>query len=837
MFYYLENLTTRSVSTVEKPWEYKDTVVPPELTDKKAYREWCMNPATRHMFLSGNEGLDAGRRINYKGEDSNPIHKCHGLVVDYDASNKFDNNMLEDIKSGKQKWPSEYAPSYIAETFTKGHLRVVWLFEAPVLMASEKHYKKFVSILDKKIKFNKWFSGFEAESLGDSSHYFIVGHSYRECRPDLAIKKNMLDKWSYEAANLVMSSLVEHKFKIPMEEVALEVERQFPNRWSGPFEVGARGVRFWDSDSQDTTGAQVTEHGMMAYSGEQAFLPWHKILGSQFVEKFEADKMAGIIDSIVLEYKKGAGSTTYWICKKEENGEEKWSSMNQSQVITYLKCAGFSNSLARGQTATEIDKILNQIHLTNTVTGAFPYIHYPHGKRFIEGEWRLNTSTARVWPPAPQGLFNSLQEGREYFSTIWSFLSNFFAPVQNDPRSSNIQLEFFLTWLQHAYRGYYKQEPQPGLILLMAGPQSAGKTFILQRIIAPLLGGSHGIKDVLGGKHTDLLTQYPVAYIDDMSQVVTADEHRRYSEQIKALVSDHKITFDGKWKTTGDTWWFGRVVVCMNDDASSLRMLPDLSVSMTGKVGMLLINRYREDGFRFNPDWKVTREQVEKELPFFARYLLDVWVPPDYLVNHGDPRYFLTPYKHPSLFQEAQERGIKHELFELLQEFMEDNVAATGDDYTGWTGTTTALIGTLSSGKYEQIMRKWTSHRVGTALGLLATTTNLEKIRAGGNRSLWHIPVGFSYVDQQEFGHKVHTLEDEKRRMKALKKIYDLNEAGKQVPLKYYKDANPNRTPDTPEAPVPTGLGPNNQLESLAAAMRDGDNSSKNERTNSGKDS
>lgn len=820
MFFSIPNINSIVVSQIEKPWEYNKTKIPDDIyerQDKDEYRRWCANLSTEHAFISANEALDPGRRVSYK--EGNPALKCHALIVDYDAINMMTDDLLKEIATGElknnKKWPSEFPPAYVADSFTKGRLRAIWLFEKPVMIASEKHYKKFIQIIDKKIKFNKWFSGFEAESLGNPAHHYMIGHNYRAVRPDKLIPKASLDMWSFDAATQVSDTLAEVKYKIPMEEIAMEVERQFPGRWHGPFEVGARGVRFWDSSSSDPSGAVVMENGMLAYSGEQSFLPWQKILGSRFVEKFEADKISAILDNIVLEQKKGASSSTYWVRISDQAANtERWVCMNQTQITMRLQCLGFSSSIPRSGTASEVTRILDQVHLTRSVSGAFPYIHYPHGIMTLDGKRVLNTSEVRVLQPAPEGMCTTLEEGRTYFPTVWAFLSKFFEQTPKDPRSPNIQLEFFLSWLQHAYRLYYHQTPQPGLILIMVGPQSAGKSFLLQKIIAKMLGGSHDIKDILsqnGDKYTDLLTQSPVAYIDDLSSITNSDEHKRYSERIKGLVSNHQITFNGKWKSTGETIWMGRIVICMNDDASSVRMMPDLSLSMAGKVSLLMVNRNRDDGYRFSSDWHSTEKKLQAELPFFCRWLLDGWKIPDYLENHSNPRYYVVPYKHPDLYHEAQERGVKHELYELLQEFMEDNRAINKNGYDGWTGTTTALQGSLGSGKYEMVMRKWSTTRLGTALGLLASTTNLRKIRGPNNISMWHIPADFSYLKQEEFGEKIHTTADEKKRIKALikgEKYVDPKEEARQAEIEANK-------------PLVPGIVENRELIALTAAMRE----------------
>jgi hypothetical protein len=540
---------------------------------------------------------------------------------------------------------------------------------------------------------------------------------------------------------MVQDTLSDRKYTIPLDRVAAEVEERFPGRWKGPFEVGARGVRFWDPTASDESAAVVLDHGMLAYSGEQAFLPWVKILGTSFVDKFEADKVSGVLDSILYE----EGTSKYWL-----NHNNQWVSMTPTNLTGHLKTRGFDARPAKGKTFSEVDQVLNEVNLNRRVAGAFPFIHFPHGPIMVDQTQVLNTSTIRVLQPAQTDLCKSFQSARTLFPTVWSFLSSFFEEVPNDTRSKHIQLEMFLSWLQHAYTKYYQQKPQPGLIMILAGPPSAGKS---------ILGMN-------GSKYTDMLSKSPVAFIDDAESTTTPEEHKRFSEKIKGLVSNHKITFDGKWKATGDVLWFGRIVICLNDDASSIRMMPDLSLSMAGKVTMLMINRNRQDGHRFSEDWAETDRLLKQELPFFARWLLDGWKVPDYLLNHGNTRYFLVPYKHPHLYHEAQERGLAHELYELLKEFMEDYMKTQDKNCEGWVGTSNSLFAMLSTGQFDMIMRKWTTARLGTALGMLAGKSNIERRRSNKNLTVWFIPKELAYREQGEFGEKVVSAADHKSNMR-----------------------------------------------------------------------
>ena len=57
--------------------------------------------------------------------------------------------------------------------------------------------------------------------------------------------------------------LTPQRSDMPIEAVAAEVEKKWPGRWQGPFEVGATGVRFWDDSADNSTGCQVKPDGLL----------------------------------------------------------------------------------------------------------------------------------------------------------------------------------------------------------------------------------------------------------------------------------------------------------------------------------------------------------------------------------------------------------------------------------------------------------------------------------------------------------------------------------------------------------------------------------------------
>ena len=54
--------------------------------------------------------------------------------------------------------------------------------------------------------------------------------------------------------------------KSPIGRVAEEVEKRFPGRWPGAFEIGARGPRFWDDTASNPTAAIVRSDYLLGES-------------------------------------------------------------------------------------------------------------------------------------------------------------------------------------------------------------------------------------------------------------------------------------------------------------------------------------------------------------------------------------------------------------------------------------------------------------------------------------------------------------------------------------------------------------------------------------------
>jgi len=733
---------------MEKPWEYNATKVPDNILpgQKIEYRRWCTNPTTKHAFISGCEALDPHRRVSSDG--GNPVHKLHAIIVDYDA--KHTDSEIEEVLRG-DKWPSEYPPTWIASSFSVGHIHAVWILEEPLPIANDAQFKKLMHIVQKKIKMEKWFGGFEAGSMGDSAHYYQIGTNWRAIDSNAVIPRDTMAAWAYEASKDL--KLDKDSVAVPMDRISAEVERRFPGRWKGEFREGARGVRFWDETATDPTGSVVLAGGMMAFSGEQAFIPWVKIFGQKFMDEFQADRLAPVLDNV--RYLQKGDTGTFYVRGYDVTEPDQWHEVSTKNLSVWLEKRGFNAMRGKKGELSEVADVMGEITQQRAIYGARPFLYHPPGVIVYKGSKVLNTSKARVITPAPADQYTCAEECINDMQFLWSFMSGLFEPLSYY-YNPNIQFEVLLSWLKMFYQGGYKLRPVPGQAIFFAGNVSKGKTFYLMKILGPLMGGERDASNFLvhGSPWSDALAETPVAWIDDVDAVKSHESRQAFSSKLKALTANPHLFYNEKFKKAGDVVWLGRTHVNLNLDAYSSRMLPDADGSLKDKVIFLKLNDKRDDGFKFNPDRYVNEDRAAKELPVLARFLLDYWKIPEQLNNVDDPRFGIFSFKHPALHKLCNEQGPTRELKETINDWLQlettfgdsDKVKVYTGDLTGksqkkfWVGTTHQLFVSLSS-VYACVMNKWHLTRLGTCLGILASRSNIER-ETIDSENVWKIPLG-----------------------------------------------------------------------------------------------
>lgn len=638
-FLAIKNHVATATMEIEKPWEH--TFKYPELlATKEAWRQWCRDTNTEHCFLSCVEGMAASTRVG----DDNKVFMSRGLLVDYDTV--WDPATVDKLK---KKRAAEYGPQYVATTFSD-NARAYYAYEKPILISGTKHYKAFARLLTKKLKLVKVLAGFEPEALEDPSKYYDIGKTWYAVEPDKCIPFNVLTLWAYEASKTV--TLAPAEYKIPLEAVAEEVARRWPGRWTGDFVLGSRGIRFWDPSANNASAAVVTTEGMLCFTGGQPFIGWRELLGSQFVEKFEASKIAQVAEHTWYDgrqFWRQAEDTDPWLVTSKDD-------FNQS-----LRFHGFDPVRQKGKTCSEVDEVEYQIKSSRRVDAAAPFIYRPTGLFLHNNKRFLNIARVKCMTPVPEALrkpnptFKDLQEncGR----LLYPFLCNFFDPVDD-----NVQLWHFLAWLQYAYVNALRQQPKRGQQIVCAGPGSTGKTFMIQAILGPILGGRAKADDFLAGrsKWTEDLAAVGLLYLDDSEGAgPTQSDMVAFTQRVKGLVANGELMYAVKFGSEVVIEWLGRIVVACNLEENSIhRTLPDVSLSAQNKVMLFRVNDNKFQGFCKTDE--ENRIILAEELPYFCGWMLD-WKAPACTVERGEHRFGVNAYHHPELVAKAG-RGSNDEL-------------------------------------------------------------------------------------------------------------------------------------------------------------------------------
>ena len=687
MLLSIPNLSS-SRTTECLPWE-TETTAPPKT-------RWN-NPDVDHSFYSGYEGLIASARIDSK---NNPAVMLHWLVADYDG------NIDQHMRDSVLERCADFKPQYICRT-SSGGARLLWKLAEPFPLHRNDLSTKLMRHIKKKLKLSKLLVGLDTDAFEDPCKYYEAGTDWESLSCD-EISAVFMMQWAVEAThNYAWQKLGP---VIPMDVVAEEVEKQYPGRWQGEFYIGARGIRFWDTDSDNPTAAVIRESGMQCFTGGRAFVPWSVILGRKFVAQFESDRIGGSVVDVYFD------GRDYW--RKLPN--DQWRSYNKSDVALYLKVdRGLRGQPARGENFSQVDQALLRIQDQQNIACAAPLVHRPKGIVLIDGNRVLNTSVVRVLQPDKNSEVDALRD----FPWLHRYFVGFFDPTE--------QLDYFYAWLKRWYESALKGRMQPGQASFFAGVPNTGKTLLSNLILSNIFGGHIDASSFLSGEDNfnSHLFNSAVWAVDDVVPLTDNKSHMKFSALIKKMAANRSFSVREKYRVDKLVEWNGRVVVTCNTDPESIRILPDVDLSNRDKIN--LFRMAEREGFSFPRD---VADIITSELPFFLRWLLN-WNPPDHVL--GDTRYGVKTYCEHSLFEAARHSSSAYSFLEVLLKFFEGQL----EDI--WEGSATELLSAMlnDSDGLAGIASKYTPRQVGRELSKLASQGySLEQARRHATR-VWLINI------------------------------------------------------------------------------------------------
>lgn len=650
--------------------EITDLPERPAFATKDLMLAWAHDDATQHCFYNLAEAKDPARRVT----KDNPVAFIHGVIADFDT--KVSRAALIEAVA---KFPVDFKPAFASATFSGG-ARIVWLFEKKLPVYLPEVCKAVLTRLKKETKAAKFLGGLDEPAFIDPAKYFELGTDWLEIDATARVSSASLAQFVFEASS--KTDWRDRGVIIPVDAIAIEVERRWPGRWQGPFAVGAMGTRFWDPTSTHDKGAWIRETGVQAFSGEARFMPWAEILGVEFVTQFERDRIGGATDSVYFDGK------AYWI----KNPEGDWEDLNSENVQRYLVSRGLRKESARRGETSEVERAMTQIVLMGRVAGAFPFLYRNEDKVRIAGKNYLNVN--RV----PLIVADS---GKHEWGHGFPWIAEFLEQLLPE----SIQREVLIGWLAHFYKSSSVGKLRKGHAVFLAGPPGGGKTFLSQQIIGGLMGGAEEATNFLLGKteYNHELFFKAVWSIDDSVAAAEGKAHEVYSQIVKKVVANYNLTYRRMYSNPLTLPWEGRIFVTLNDDPESIAMLPNVEASMLEKVLFL-----RASMTTVNFDG--AEEKVRAELPFLAAFLRDHKLPANLV---GDYRYGVKEFHHPDLLQEAKLTSSSNSISELLDIWRHDYFRHSDHDkMPAWEGNMTELLQDLHANEgIKPILQKYITSR------------------------------------------------------------------------------------------------------------------------------
>ena len=591
MLYTLQNLRSNTVEPKE-PWNIWRDFEVPEYDDPKKLKRWAMQEDTKYLVFSTYEGLDPTQRVS----NGNHPTRMVGVVADWDM-NFTDEEFSSFMKRAIDK---EYTMQWVSRS-ASGGIHAVWFFEQPILCHNAEGTKRFLRRLAKELGLDSLGPKWDKKAFLDVAKYYMLGHDWSKVS-DKTIPSAHLHTWQYDSH--VVSDFSKEGVNIPLDKVKEEIDKKFPGGWVGPFQEKSRGKRFWDPTASNASSAVVFPQGFRCFTGPEPFVSWSQLLGADFVNQFEIGRIGKAIERYWYDgdkyfYRRDNG--THIMCKKEE------------AVLDLRARHNLSARRADDAPLSEVERALFMIHNEKRVAAAVPFSMMQERIITYDNQEYFNTSTVKCLEYG-----ETPQEWGQDFPVIADWLETIFGEEQ---------LKYELAWLHYAYKNAKEGNPQKGHAHFLVGEPNCGKTLYNTVVLAGLFGGHIKASEFLTGKsdsfNDHLFSKY-IWTVDDEAPTASKAMHTSFTAKVKEHVANSEFLMNGKYKQPGRALWHGRLSITLNDDPISLRILPDLDMSVKDKVMIFRMNKFG----RFTREFKST---IEAELKHFARFIYDYEIPEDML--------------------------------------------------------------------------------------------------------------------------------------------------------------------------------------------------------------
>ena len=382
-----------------------------------------------------------------------------------------------------------------------------------------------------------------------------------------------------------------------------------------------------------------------------------------------------------------------------------WSVESVAMINSLLKCRGFSDSKGKGASFSPLDKAKVTILKERRIDKAAPRLYHPADIYTENGERILNTSRIKLMPAYPTaGAWG------EFFPRYAAIFDNVF----REP----IYLTTFLAWFKRFYESAEEGELVLGQALAIVGPVQCFKSFIIEKVVTPAMGGSADLSDMASGQNGGFTADVfyaPLAVIDDSKGSASEASRTAYTAVIKKLAATGSQTFHEKYMNKVKVEWKGRVIIGLNEDAKSIRLLPDLDQSNDDKMIILHLQTWKDQ-----PGPTAYKSVVTDELPHLLAWLKSWEIPEEVC----DPlnRYGIKSLIAPTIKSMIYEESAIADFRSTLEEWWKG--LTDKERRSPWKGTVAKLRLDLNEGlKDTGILQGMTTN----ALGRLLKTMSHDK--------------------------------------------------------------------------------------------------------------
>jgi len=373
--------------------------------------------------------------------------------------------------------------------------------------------------------------------------------------------------------------------------------------------------------------------------------------------------------------------------RKLPNGQ--WGTMTTEQAKRHLRVVNkLSDTVEKGESYSEIDVALQYIETEQIITGSLPFPLNPNPIVEWNNQVFLNIARNRLMKPSTE----EVASWGEQFPWLADYLDGLFINKQNR--------DVFLAWLQVWYNSALAGNPQRGQALFIAGPTGTGKSFLSIAILGRIFDGYADARgyfvDNKNFNHT--MFDHAVWSLDDSTILGDHKAHQKFSGLVKAVVANPSFSYDRKWGYNGHVPFNGRFICTLNDDPISMGILPDTDQSLTDKVLML---RTSARQCPVDPDQRKRYEILDRELPFFLKWLVDMPLPAGV---EADPRFGIKSWQDREVLDEARAASFSSSITEIVDLWraaylknMDSEDGQTDNKAMTWTGTASQLYVKISN--------------------------------------------------------------------------------------------------------------------------------------------